>query len=207
MFGAIIGAISTIASVAVAAVKTLATIGLAVEGIKAIGNALLGIAKALGIIKPEMAVDELGDKALQAEEDDIKPENFETYEGYIKAVQDFKTDPEKSKLYTDEQKVNKGTELSYGIAVEKCPEVDFEGLINTAGNEGFIEKIGRLGELCKMAVTNPKGLNDAIKFINGKQKSADGIDSAMSTLTSIEKQIAPGISDSDAFKSVLRYQK
>ena len=207
MLGAIIGAISTIASAAVAAVKVLATVGMAIEGVKAIGGALLGIAKTLGIIKPETEVDELGDKALQAYEIGIKPENYDSYEEYVKAVQDFKTDPEKSKLYTDEQKINKGTELSYGVAMEKCPTVDFESLIKTSENSSFMDKIGRFGELCKMAISNPNELNDAVKFINGNQKSARGIDSAISTLSSIEKQITPGISDNDACRNVLNYQK
>lgn len=203
MLGAIIGAI---VSAAVTAVKALVAIGMAIEGIKAIGNALLGIAKALGIIKPETEVDELGDKALQLEEKGITPENYESYEGYIKAVQDFKADPEKSKLYTDEQKIKKGTELAFGIGMEKCPGVDFEGVVKALTNNAFTDKLGRFGELIKMAVTDPSGLNETIKYINGKQKSAEGMESAISTLTSIEKQISPGISDSEAYKRVLNYQ-
>lgn len=203
----LIGVVTAIASAAVTAVKALATIGLAIDGIKAIGNVLLGIAKALGIIKPETEVDELGDKALQAEESGIKPENFESYEKYVNAVQDFKTDPEKSKLYTDEQKIKKGTELAFGINMEKSPSVDFDGLLKAFSNGSFMENIGRFGELFKLSVTNPKGLNDAVKFINGKQKSAEGIDSAISTLTSIEKQITPGISDKEAYNNVIKYQK
>lgn len=66
--GLILGAIGAIVTAAVTVSKALAVVGLAGQGLKVIGNAIASIAKALGIIKPERDVEEIGDRALQAEE-------------------------------------------------------------------------------------------------------------------------------------------
>ena len=72
---------------AVTVSKALAVVGLAVQGLKIVGNAIVSIAKALGIIKPERTVEEIGDRALQAEEKGITPDKYESYEAWIKEIE------------------------------------------------------------------------------------------------------------------------
>ncbi len=44
----------------------------------------------------------MGDKAIQAEEHGIKPEDFSTYSEYVKSVEDFETDSERSKEISED---------------------------------------------------------------------------------------------------------
>ncbi|MDY6294970.1 MAG: hypothetical protein SPL45_01550, partial [Schwartzia succinivorans] len=69
---------------------------------------IMGILKGLGLIKPEEDVEDLGDKALQAEEEGITPEKYDSYEEYLKAVEEFEIDPEKSKEIDEGKKLEKG---------------------------------------------------------------------------------------------------
>lgn len=87
MFGLIAGALSALAAGAVAVSKALGVVGLAAQGLKIIGNAVASVAKTLGIIKPETDVEEIGDRALQAEHQGILPENFGSYEAWIKEIE------------------------------------------------------------------------------------------------------------------------
>lgn len=63
--------------------------------------------QALGIIGPDENAKELGDKAIQAEEEGITPENYDSYEEYMDAVRKFELDPEKSEQIEDEDKLKK----------------------------------------------------------------------------------------------------
>ena len=77
--------LTTIGSIAATLTKAVALVGLAVQGLKIIGSAVMGIAKALfpNAFKPETTVEDLGDKAIQS---GFKPEDFKSYEEYVKAA-------------------------------------------------------------------------------------------------------------------------
>ena len=72
----LIAAICGIASAALSVAKALGAVGLAIEGLKMVVNSLVNVCKALGLIEEDTDPEELGDKAIQAEESGIKPENF-----------------------------------------------------------------------------------------------------------------------------------
>lgn len=62
--------------------------------------------KALGIDESKEAT-EMGDRMLQAEEQGITPDNFETYDEYIKAIDNFELNPEKSQQFSEKEKLEK----------------------------------------------------------------------------------------------------
>lgn len=119
----ILGTIAAIAAAATTVTKALAVVGLAVQGLRVIGNVLTSLGKALGLIKPETKVEDLGDKAIQSE---YNPENFDSYADYVKAVEAYDLDPEKSKLTTEEEKIKKGMELAAGVTIEKYQDFPIE---------------------------------------------------------------------------------
>lgn len=84
--GLILGAIGAITAAAVSVTKALAVVGLAVEGLKVIGNAIASIAKELGIIKPDRDIEEFGDRALQAEEKGITPDKYSSLKNGLKIL-------------------------------------------------------------------------------------------------------------------------
>ena len=66
---------------------------------------LSGIFKGLGLLAPEEEITDLGDKAIQAEKQGIKAENYDSYEEYLKAVKSFEIDEEKSANIDDNAKI------------------------------------------------------------------------------------------------------
>ena len=115
MLGIILGAVAGIVATAVSVTKTITVVGTA---LKTLGDALIGIAKTLGLISPEEKVEDLGDKAIQAEEQGINPEDFTTYAEYVKSVENFEVDSEKSKEISEDEKSLKGIELATGLTIE-----------------------------------------------------------------------------------------
>ena len=55
---------------------------LAVEVLKSIITVIVDLCKSLGIIEDEENPEELGDKALQAEEDGMGPDSFDSWSEY-----------------------------------------------------------------------------------------------------------------------------
>ena len=100
--GLILGTILAVAKAAKVVVKAIAIADIAIKTLKVVGNALVKLGKTLGLIKPEAKVEDLGDKAIQSE---YKPEDYNSYAEYVKAVEDYKLDPEKSKNISEEEKI------------------------------------------------------------------------------------------------------
>lgn len=66
------------------------------------------IATICGVLKPNETVEQIGDEALQAEEEGITPSEFENFDEYMESLRNFKLDPEKSKKYKTEEKLAAG---------------------------------------------------------------------------------------------------
>lgn len=199
MIGMIISAVTTVA-------KALAVTTLAIDALKMIGNALMGIGKALGLIKSETEVEELGDKALQAEEEGIRPENYDTYTDYVRAIENFELDPEKSKALDPEKKIKKGIEVTSGVTAEKYPEtLDlFEyALENPAYFTG--DRMKEIGKL--LASEGGSCIESILKYMNGSEKNVQKLDSTVQMLLGVEKRANPGISDRDALAHVFKARK
>lgn len=193
--------ISSIVSFAVGVTKAVAALGLVVEGLKALGNILTVVGKALGLIKPETQIDELGDKALQAEESGITPDKFETYNAYVKAIDGFQVDPEKSKQTTLEQKVEKGIELAIGITKEKFPEISVEtltklGILINKTPTVFTEDSMRV--LTREMESDSSCIDSVIGYLDRTEKNQDRLEDAESILTEMIKIAVPGADDNAA---------
>ena len=205
ILGAIAGALTTFFRPAFTLVQTI--IKEAKPILQAVGHALIEIGKALGIIPETEEVDELGEKALQAEEKgDIKPENYDSVEKYIDAVETFdKYDPEAK--HPDEQRFAKGTEIAGALAVEKCPEVDMAKIFSIALLPGFMTIPGRFEEICKLVVNNPTAANAIGAFFSGNAKDANTVNIAKDSLIAIEKQNNPVLTDIEAWKNIVGFKK
>ena len=177
MFGLIAGALSALAAGAVAVSKALGVVGLAAQGLKIIGNAVASVAKTLGIIKPETDVEEIGDRALQAEHQGILPENFGSYEAWIKEIE--------------------GDEWGYDL-----PIADFFTV--TEKNQDFFS-IDRMSEIGKLAQTDQDAFGKVVNYVTGSAKDHTTVNDAVDLLLDIEKTIEPGISDDYAYDRVASF--
>ena len=100
MFGLILGALNVVA--------------LAVSAID-IG---IHVCKALGIIKKDMPPEELGERALQAQEKGIKPENYEgRYNEYLREIETIDLEPEAR--YSPEEKNEAAAQVMSWALVER----------------------------------------------------------------------------------------
>lgn len=81
------------------------------EAIGTFANAFL---QALGIIKPDERVEDLGDRALQAAEKGITMDQFENFDDYMAALRNFDLDPEKTAKRSHAEK------LTAGLGVGTC---------------------------------------------------------------------------------------
>lgn len=202
--GIILGTILAVATAATTVVRSLVVVGMAIQAIKTIGNILLSLGKALGLIKPETKVEELGDKALQSE---YNPEDYDSYAAYVKAVEEYDLDPEKSKLTTEEEKIQKGMELAAGVTIEKYDGFPIQEFCVEVGKnpEYFTEQ--RVGEIAKLLETDGKYIPSILNYINGSEKDENKISETVKTLVGVEKSVNPSITDKDALKNVLQARK
>lgn len=88
----------------------------------AVAKCAIDIAKDLGLIKKETQIEELGDRALRAEQDGIVPEKFEKYEEYVKAIENYKIEPDDKREFSEEDKIKKAAELTTKLLDEKFGE-------------------------------------------------------------------------------------
>lgn len=198
--GIILGAITAIATAAATVTKALTVTGLVVQGLKAVGSALVSLGKALGLIKPETKVEELGDKAIQSE---YKPEDYDTYAEYVKAVEDYDLDPEKSKLSTEEEKVLKGAELASGSMIEKFKEFPMQEFCIAAGKNPDFFTETKMSEIGKLIQNDGQNIANILNYVNGSEKDSGKLQSTIDMLVDVEKKTDPSLSDKDAYRHVL----
>ena len=194
MFGFLVSAVSSI----VTAIKAIVPV------LRAVANVVMSICQTLGLIKPEEKVEDLGDKAIQAGDEGIKPENYANYQDYVKAVQDFQVDPEKSKRITPEEKMAKALEVQANLLAEKAPELGVEDYLNLIANHMDYFTPERSTELGKLLLTESGAVVNVAEVMNGTEKNPDKISEAYDTLAKVEKQIDPSISDNEALKRAMQ---
>lgn len=194
MFGFLVSAVSSI----VTAIKAIVPV------LKAVANVVMSICQTLGLIKPEEKVEDLGDKAIQAGDEGIKPENYANYQDYVKAVQDFQIDPEKSKRISPEEKMAKALEVQANLLAEKAPELGVEDYLNLIANHMDYFTPERSTELGKLLLTESGAVVNVAEVMNGTEKNPDKIGEAYETLAKVEKQVDPTISDNEALKRAMQ---
>ena len=194
MLGVFISAVSSI----VTAIKAIVPV------LKAVANVVMSNCQTLGLIKPEEKVEDLGDKAIQAGDEGIKPENYANYQDYVKAVQDFQVDPEKSKRITPQEKMAKALEVQANLLAEKAPELGVEDYLNLIANHMDYFTPERSTELGKLLLTESGAVVNVAEVMNGTEKNPDKIGEAYETLAKVEKQVDPTISDNEALKRAMQ---
>lgn len=204
----ILGAIGAIAAAAVTVSEALAVVGLAVQGLKVIGNAIASIAKALGHIQPGRDVEEIGDRALQAEEAGMTCDKYASYEAWVHELEkdDWGYDPEKNKDMAPEKKILKGVEVSTAVTMEQFPEFPLEDFYSLAGGNQEFFSLERMDEIGKLASNDRDAFGTVVNYVTGSVTDHATIDAATDILMDIEKTIEPGLSDDMAYDRVSLYK-
>lgn len=198
------GILSTAISVAVKVVSFVSEMGLSIKGLETVGKVFILIAKVLGIIKTkEIEVEELGDKALQAEKEGIKPENYGTYEEYLNKIEKFELDSEDSKRWTEKEKIEKGIELTSAALAEKYGAAIADILLEVAKNPEFFNS-QRVKEYIELCSEKQISGNEIVDYLNGDIKNIVHRDQINSAMLDIEKKLNPNISEAEAQQIINR---
>lgn len=200
MFGFIAGIVAAATSVT----NVLVSVSLVLRDLKTIGNILVTLGKALGLIKPDIKVSELGDKALQS---GYNPEDYDSYLEYVNAVENYNLDPEKSNLTTEEDKLKKAMELAVGVTIEKYENLPVQEFCIAVGEniKYFTEtKIKEIGKLIQLDESN---ISRILNYINGTERDSKQIQRVVDTLIEVEKISNPEISEKEAYKDIIQLRK
>ena len=200
MFGFIAGIVAAATSVT----NVLVSVSLVLRDLKTIGNILVTLGKALGLIKPDIKVSELGDKALQS---GYNPEDYDSYLEYVNAVENYNLDPEKSNLTTEEDKLKKAMELAVVVTIEKYENLPVQEFCIAVGEniKYFTEtKIKEIGKLIQLDESN---ISRILNYINGTERDSKQIQRVVDTLMEVEKISNPEISEKEAYKDIIQLRK
>ncbi len=77
-----------------------------------VGGIAGNLMRAMGLFAERETPENMGDRALQAHEQGIFPDQFESFTDYMESLRSFELDPEKSKYSTTDQKIFKGLEVA-----------------------------------------------------------------------------------------------
>lgn len=159
-----------------------------------------GMMKGLGLIKPDEEVTDLGDKALQAADDGITPEKYDTYEEYLKAIEDFDLDPEKSKDIDDGKKLEKGVEVITATLVERYGEVMGDFLLLIGKNQPyFFERMPLITTVMRDSLAN---FGDIVRYIQGTETDTKKSNDTLRVLYDVEKRVNPEATIDDLMNNI-----
>lgn len=194
------GIISLVSS-AVSAISGFAKAAISI--LRPIAQAITTFVGALGLIDPKTKADELGDKAIQAEEAGIKPEKFDTYEKYVKEINNFKLDPAKSQKISIANKLRKGSEVATALAMEKLPNTPIAELISLAAKKQAFFTSATMGVLGSMAKKTPEIIGSVYGYLSGTETKQENLEGALTDITGIFREADPKLSESEAMQKAL----
>lgn len=175
--------------------------------IETMARVVTAVAKVLGLISPEESVESFGDKVLQAEDAGYKLEDYDSYNDYVKAIEDFQIDPEKSGHYSPEQKEECAAKVLSGLIIENHPEVKegFKELADLAASKSEYfqpERIEQLGKL--MAEEKDFDLFKKVAdVLNGVEKNYGIVDQAFNWMKTVEKRMDPALTEAAACEKIM----
>ncbi|MCX0340136.1 hypothetical protein [Acinetobacter radioresistens] len=197
---AVIGSISSVMSNAGSLISALA-IAIPITG--ALGKVVLAldiIGKILGVQEPEENTEDIGDRALQAQEAGINPEDYASYKEYSAAIKNFVLDPKKSAEITDLDKKLAGI-ATQAWAYEEKFGVDGVGLLTKTIEQPDYFTGDRLASF----LDKVDSISDVVQYFDGKLSSNER-NAVEAKLIEAEKSINPEKTNTDIYKELDTYR-
>ncbi|MEN8291077.1 hypothetical protein ACE5JW_01630 [Acinetobacter radioresistens] len=197
---AVIGSISSVMSNAGSLMSALA-IAIPITG--ALGKVVVAldiIGKILGVQEPEENTEDIGDRALQAQEAGINPEDYASYKEYSAAIKNFELDPKKSAEITDLDKKLAGI-ATQAWAYEEKFGVDGVGLLTKTIEQPDYFTGDRLASF----LDKVDSISDVVQYFDGKLSSNER-NAVEAKLIEAEKSINPEKTNTDIYKELDTYR-
>ncbi len=152
----------------------------------------------IDILKPNEKVEEIGDRAMQAADEGITPDQFNRYDKYMDAIRNFELDPKKSETYAPEDPILAGLSVCSHVLDEKLKLADGTSSqlwLLAAANPTYFDA-QRLEKL--ISSENPV---DFINYFTGKLGPAAEL-KVEDRLLRIEKELSPDKTDDAIFQDL-----
>lgn len=164
-----------------------------IQALNALSKGLTAFGNALGLFETDDP-EKLGTKRIQAEEAGIEPENYDTYDEYLKAIDDFEIDEERASEISVEDKLAKAAQHTLEAVDNKYPEANAEMLARGALNvPEFYSDDARFTELAKLVANDPEKINLIGKLLCGELEGDEYYD-AIDMVISAEQAANPQLS-------------
>lgn len=172
------------------------TVEATIEILRLVADIIEKIAKILGLVDENESVEKIGDKVLQAEEQGIIPENFDTFDEYMKVISEFKLNPSKSRDLEEENKLNRGIEILNEMIEEKLDIKISEFLKEMYTRKEFftLERVQTYIEIFSEEGIN---LGNVSKYLNGEITDSAERRKIDSLMVEAEKKLDPQKSEEE----------
>ncbi|MGE6316362.1 hypothetical protein ACQKC1_11370 [Shewanella baltica] len=168
---------------------------------EALGQFANNFLQAVGILKPDEDVKQLGERALQAAQEGITPEKFDDFDDYVEALRNFEIDPDKAKTRNDVERLVVGLGVgSFGLEkkFEAAPgSLSAIWLLPVANPEFFtVNRMDSLLQQGKLSgdifgyLERKLSAGDAYRMADGMAEtlaSTNGIESKQELFTALEQ--------------------
>lgn len=176
-------------SVAVPQLGTLAKVVTAIEA----------IATLLGVMGKDETIEDLGDRAIQAQEAGIHPQDFSTYKEYVSAIKNFELDPKKSAEIKETDKMVAGIGVQYWGFEEMLGVDSGEIIVKTLNSPDYFT-----GERLSVFLDKVESIGDVIAYFDGKLSKTERL-AVEEKLVEAEKSISPEKSDFAIYNELLNH--
>ena len=164
-----------------------------IQALNALSKGLTAFGNALGLFETDDP-EKLGTKRIQAEEAGIEPENYDTYDEYLKAIDDFEIDEERALEISVEDKLAKAAQHTLEAVDNKYPGANAEMLARGALDVlEFYCDDARFTELAKLGANDPEKINLIGKLLCGELEGDEYYD-AIDMVISAEQAANPQLS-------------
>lgn len=177
-----------------------------IDVVSEIGCALITFAKELEII-PNVGLEELGSRVIQALEAGIRPENYSSTIEWIEVLlqDDWGYTPEINDKYSHVEKVFMGVGAVAAFLMDRFEQLPVKEFLLAAPSTIGLFTQDRFLYLAHLAMNNSDEFEAVIKYISGNDKSRDTIDRAIDSLMEIERNITPELNDNELYRRVALY--
>lgn len=177
---------------------SVAKICVSVISCQVVSKAIQAIGRALGIIKEKDQIEDLGDRALQAEEKGITPDKYSTFNEYKQALDNFELNPDKTKATSLEEKEKKFIEICVLGMKEQNPNLKVEEMITLMDKNPSLFTPERANSLGRLVVEDPNVVNDIVGFISGNERNGKSLKNGRDALVKVEMEQNPNLTLDEA---------
>ena len=193
------GFISGLFAAATTIVKAVNIIATAVSAVTTIVTA---VSKVLGLTQTDNP-EELGQKALQAEEQNIRPEDFKSYAEYVKEVESLDLDPARVSKWSKEQKEAKALEVSASVFTEQFGVENTSAMFQEIAKRPDFFTPERTKQYFEVSQEKSIDLGKISDLINNKTTDVNKILEAKNLMFEIEKTINPELTSLENSKKIM----